>query len=109
MAKKQCIRPAPVSSEINTNHVPPSVMASAVDSAVQHEVPVSEAIDLVSPSVAAIVHLPDRVQDLSAASDGIVLASPVVVSPVVNHPDPNLQGLVLLQTRRSDTTYDTVF
>ena len=75
MAKKQCIRPAPVSSEIITNdphvsldHVPPSVMASAIDSAVQHDVLVSEAIDLVVPSVAAIVHLPDRVQGLSAAS-----------------------------------------
>ena len=97
MAKKQCIRPAPVSSEINTNdprvsldHVAPSVMVSAIDSAVQHEVPVSEAIDLVSPSVAAIVHLPDRVPDLSDASDGIDLASPVVVSAVVNHPVPNL-------------------
>ena len=91
--------PAPVSSEIITNdphvsldHVPPSVMASAIDSAVLHESPASEAIDLVSPSVApAVVHVPDRVQDLSAASDGIALASPVVASPVVNHPEPNLQ------------------
>jgi hypothetical protein len=105
MAKKQCIRPAPVSSEISTNdshdsrdHVPPSVMASAIDSAVQHASPASEAIDLVSPSVApAVVHLSNRVQDVSADSDEIVLASPVVASPapvvaspVVNHPEPNL-------------------
>lgn len=99
MAKKQCIRPAPVSSEIITNdphvsldHVPPSVMASARDSSVRHVSPASEAVDLVMPSVVpADVYLPDRVQNVSAATDGIVLASPVVASTVVHLPEPNLQ------------------
>ncbi len=99
MAKKQCTRPAPVSSEIITDdphvsldHVPPSVMASARDSSVQHVSPASEAVDLVAPSVVPPdVYLPDRVQNVSAATDGIALSSPVVASTVVHLPEPNLQ------------------
>jgi hypothetical protein len=99
MSKKQCIRLAHVSSKVINNdandapvHIPPTVMALANVSSVQHESPAPEAIDLVSPSAVPVdVHLPERVQDESAATDSIVYASPVVASPVVHLLEPNHQ------------------